>query len=132
MGFKRAIIQDGGLSRASRAGDSVTSPIITVVATDTALTLTIPQIAGGIIQYTGFSVGRVLTTPTATDFLAAYPEMDVGDSYQFKVSVVPAFAGTWAAGVGVTLAGKTTAPASTVVDVYVTKNSTTAVTWNVL
>lgn len=132
MGFKRLMVQDGGLTRAARQGDHVDNPMITVVAADAADTVTVAKIAGGVLQYTGFSAGRVLTTDSAANILAAYPELDVGDAIFFKCSVVPAFAGTWAAGAGVTLKGKATVPASTQVDVYITKTGAATVDWNVL
>ena len=101
------------------------------VATDANVTLTVDQMSGGMIQYTGFTAGRNLTTPTAALILAAATDMDVGDSFAFIVSVVPAFAGTWVAGTGVTLAGRATTPASTWSIVTVTKLSATTVEWRV-
>ena len=132
MGYKRLIIQDGGMTRNARVGDSEQNPLITVISADAADTLTVTKCSGGVVQYTGFTAGRVLTTDTAANYLAAYPEMDIGDAYLFKVSCVAAFAGTWAAAAGVTLKGKTTCPASSNVDVYIVKTSATTVDWNVL
>jgi hypothetical protein len=57
--------------------------------------------------------------------------MDIGDSFQLIVSIVPAFAGTWTAGAGVTLTGRATTPASSWSIVTVTKLSATTVSWNV-
>jgi len=133
MGFKRAIISDGGLMRSARAGDaSANNPVITSIATDANAVLTVAQIAGGVVQFTGFTAGRTITTPTAALILAAFPEMDIGDSIEFEVSCVAAFAGTWAAGTTVTLAGRATTPASSWSKIYITKTSATAVTWTVL
>ena len=132
MGYKRVIIQDAGLSRNARVGDSVLNPLITSIATDAAATLDVAKIAGGVIQYTGFTAGRVLTTATAADILAAFPEMDIGDSISLVVSCTAAFAGTYAAGTGVTLAGRATTPASSYSLIYITKTSATTVTWTVL
>lgn len=132
MGYKRAIIQDSGLSRNSRAGDMIMNPVITTIATDAAATIDVAKLSGGVIQYTGFTAGRVLTTDTAANILAANPEMDIGDSLLVKISCVAAFAGTFAAGAGVTLRGKTTCPASSQIDVYVVKTSATTVDWNAL
>ena len=102
-----------------------------LIATDAALTLTIAQMAGGLVIFTGFTAGRAVTTPTAAQILAAAPDMDIGDSFSFFASVTPAFAATWTAGVGVTLAGRATLPASTVLQVItVTKLSATTVSWN--
>jgi len=132
MGYKRVMVQDSGLTRTARAGDTLANPVITVITADAAATIDVAKMQSGVVQFTGFSAGRVLTTDTAANILAALPEMDIGDAYNFKVSVVPAFAGTWAAGTGVTIKGKTTCPASTEVNVYVVKTSATTVDWNTL
>lgn len=132
MPFKRIIIQEAGLSRVMRAGDNWDNPSISTVTTDANATITAAQLAGGVVQYTGFTAGRTLTTDTAANILAGFPEMDIGDSYGFSVSIVPAFAGTFAAGTGVTLAGRATCPASTSVTVYVTRTGETTVKWTVL
>lgn len=133
MGFKRGMINDGGLARAMRAGDGSTqNPVIVVNATDGVHTVTVAEIACGVLQFTSFGSGHNVTTPTAALILAAFPEMDVGDSIHFKVSCVAAYAATWAAGDSVTLAGRATTPASSASDIYITKTSATAVTWNVL
>ena len=113
MGAVRAMVQDGGLARNSRAGDNTMTgfnPLI--VSADANATLTVEAVAGGLIQYTGFTAGRNLTTDTAANYIAANPWMDIGDSFAVEVSIVPAFAGTLVAGTGVTLAGKTTVVAS--------------------
>lgn len=131
--FKRALTYAAnGVPAPMRAGDGLLGNLnITSVATDAAVTMTVAQMAGGLVQYTGFTAGRAITTPTAALILAANPGMDVGDSFSFIVSVVPAFAGTWTAGTGVTLAGRATTPASSWSIVTVTKTSATTVTWTV-
>lgn len=133
MGFKRTMVSDGGLSRPGRAGDGMLSHVaISTVTADAAATISAAQIASGAVLYTGFSAGRVLTTDTAVNLAAAFPEMDIGDIIQVKVSIVPAFAGTFAAGAGVTLAGRTTCPASSSVDVYIVRTGAATFTWTVL
>ena len=132
MGYKRVITQDAGLSRNARVGDNILNPLITSIAADAAATIDVAKIAGGVIQYTSFTAGRVLTTDTAANILAAFPEMDTGDSLSLVVSCVAAFAGTYAAGTGVTLAGRATTPASSYSLIYITKTSATTVTWTVL
>ena len=132
MGFKRIILQDSGLSRNMRQGDGWDNPVISTIATDAAATITATQVAGGVIQYTGFSAGRVLTTDTAANFAAAFPEMDIGDAIGFTVSIVPAFAGTWAAGAGVTITGRLTCPASTGVTVYLVKTGAATFNWTTM
>ena len=134
MLFKRFLATDqAGLPQVSRQGLGIPANIsITTVSADANATLTVAQMAGGCIQYTGFTAGRTLTTPTAALILAACPDMDIGDSFTFAVSCVAAFAGTWAAGTGVTLAGRATTPASSYSLIVVTKTSSSAVTWTVL
>lgn len=133
MGFKRGMIMDGGLARAMRAGDGSTfNPKIVTYATDAAYTVTVADIACGILVATSLSAGRIFTTPTEALILAAFPEMDVGDSIHFKVSAIAAFAITWAAGTGVTLAGRATTPASTMTEILITLTASGAITWTVL
>lgn len=132
--FNRVLsTNQSGLPQIGRAGQGfLGNLIISSIAADANATLTVAQMSGGVVQFTGFSVGRNLTTPTAALILAAAPDMDIGDSFYFVVSIIPAFAGTWVAGVGVTLAGRATTPAATATRVVVTKTSATTVTWNVL
>ena len=132
MSMVRPLVQDGALTRSARAGDLVFNPAILTVATDANRTLTVADISGNALVFTGFTAGRTLTTDTAASMLAANPSMDIGDSFQLVVSVVPAFAATYAAGTGVTLAGRATTPASSWSMIYVTKTSATAMTWTVL
>jgi hypothetical protein len=131
--FKRVLTAPGtNIPEVSRAGLGFLGALNKIsIATDSALTLTVAQMSGGYIQYTGFTAGRALTTPTAALILAACPDMDIGDSFSFVVSVVPAFAATWTAGVGVTLSGRATTPASTWSLVTVTKLTSSTVEWNV-
>jgi hypothetical protein len=134
--FARALVSNmvnKGLREPMRAGVGIlANPIVSTIATNADLTLTVAQMAGGIVQFTSFSAGRAVTTPTAALILAAATDMDIGDSFVIMVSCVAAFAATWAAGVGVTLAGRATTPASDCTMVVVTKTSATTVTWTVL
>lgn len=132
MGFKRIILQDSGLSRNMRTGDNWDNPVITIVAADANAVMLATQVTGGVIQYTGFTAGRNLTTDTAANFAAVFPEMDIGDALGFTISVIPAFAGTFVAGTGVTLAGRSTVPAASAVTVYLIRTGAAAYTWNVL
>lgn len=101
------------------------------VSADAAQSLTVDQMAGGMIQYTGFTAGRNLTVPTAAAILAAATDMDIGDSFSIIVSITTGFAGTWVTNTGVTLAGRATVPASSWAIVTVTKLSATTVEWRV-
>lgn len=134
MSALRPIVQDGGgLSRNARAGDNVLSTrSLTTIATDTNATLAVATIAGGLVQFTGFTAGRTLTTDTAANIIAANPWMDIGDSFEVVVSISTAFAGTLAAGTGVTLAGKATVVASGLATLLFTKTGAAAVTCTVL
>lgn len=131
--FLRPLIQDTLMTRSGRAGDySILNPVVTLNAVDANDTMTAAEIAGGVMQYTAFTAGRTLTTDTAANILAANPAMDIGDSLMCKVSIVPAFAGTFAAGTGVTLQGRPTCPASSSVDVVITRTAAATVDWRVL
>lgn len=102
-----------------------------LVATNADMTATVAQMAGGAIIYTSLSAGRSVTTPTAALILAAATSMDIGETFSFFVSAQAAFAVTWVAGVGVTLAGRATTPASSWSLIVVEKTSATTVTWTV-
>jgi len=105
---------------------------ITSKATDANHTITVAEMAGGVIYYSALSAGRNVTTPTAALILAAAPDMDVGDTFMLIVSIQDAFAITWVAGVGVTLDGRATTPASSNSIIVVEKLSSTTVKWTVL
>jgi hypothetical protein len=122
---------DGQLQRLARAGDSITQPNPLAVTADANDTLTVEKIARRFVQYTGFTAGRNLTTDTAANIIAAFPEMDIGDGITMVVSVVPAFAGTYVAGTGVTLAGRATTPASSWSLITITKTGAATVEWRV-
>ena len=122
-----------GLPQIGRAGQGMLGNIaIAEVLTDANMTMTVAQMAGGAVYYSALSAGRQVTTPTAALILAAAPDMDIGDSFMFWVSIQDAFAITWVAGTTVTLAGRATTAASGSSLIVVTKTSATAVTWTVL
>jgi len=122
----------GGMLKATASGDSLLTPATIVNAVDAVDTVTVDKIHAGVVQYTAFSAGRNLTTDTAANIIAAFPEMDIGDSIMFCVSLQAAFAGTWVAGTGVTLAGRPTTPASSFSLVVIKKLTATTVEWRVL
>ena len=123
MAGVRAVVQDpGGLSRAGRAGDNRLELVVpTIISADAVDTLTVAKIAAGLVAYTGFTAARVLTTDTAANILAAFPSMDIGDSISLQIGISTAFAGTLAAGTGITLKGKTAVPASGAATLYFTR-----------
>jgi hypothetical protein len=107
----------------------VGNPTIVEKTTDANHTLTVAEMSGGLVYYSALSAGRTVTTPTAALILAAAPDMDIGDSFCFMVSIQDAFAITWAAGAGVTLRGRATTPASSSTWIVVVKTSATTVDW---
>lgn len=134
MLFKRLMATDNaGLPQVSRQGLGMVGNISVVEkTTDAAHTITVAEMGGGCIYYSALSAGRTVTTPTAALILAACPDMDIGDSFCFWVAIQDAFAITWAAGVGVTLAGRATTAASSSSMIVVTKTSATTCNWHVL
>lgn len=131
MLFKRVnLMAANQLPTPMRMGDGfLGNPTIASKTTDANHTLTVAEMSGGLVYYSALSAGRQVTTPTAALILAAAPDMDVGDSFCFLVSIQDAFALTWAAGAGVTLLGRATTPASSSTWVVVTKTSSTTVDW---
>lgn len=131
MLFKRAQLTSmSGLPEISRAGSGMLGNFaIASKTTDANHTLTVAEMSGGLVYYSALSAGRTVTTPTAALILAACPDMDIGDSFSFIVSIQDAFAITWAAGTGVTLDGRATTPASSSTMIVVIKTAATTVTW---
>ena len=131
MLFKRNLISTASLMPAPmRMGDGfLGNPTVLEKTTNADHTITVAEMSGGLIYYSALSAGRAVTTPTAALILAAAPDMDVGDSFCFLVSIQDAFAITWAAGTDVTLMGRATTPASSSTWIVVTKTSATTVTW---
>ena len=133
MLFKRVLASDkSGLPQVSRQGLGLIANIdITSKTTDVNHTLTVAEMSGGMVYYSALSAGRNVTVPLATDILAAAPDMDIGDSFSFFVSIQDAFAITWVTNTGVTLVGRATTPASSWSLITVTKLTATTVQWHV-
>ncbi len=135
MLFKRVQYTAGGqeIPGKSSVGTGLIGNVsITSKTTDANHTITVAEMAGGVLYYSALSAGRTVTTPTAALILAAAPDMDVGDTFMLIVSIQDAFAITWAAGAGVTLDGRATTPASSNSIIVVEKTSATTVKWTVL
>lgn len=135
MSFLRSMVGNAAnMWRSTRQGDGFhgMNVDLEVIAVDAAATLTVAQLSKGGVQFTGFTAGRNITTPTAALMLAAWPDMDIGDTYVVAISCVAAFAGTYVAGAGVTLAGRATTPASSWSLIQIKKLSATTVEWRVL
>ena len=133
MLFKRILATNSaGLPQVSRQGLGIVANVdITSKTTNVDHTLTVAEMASGMMYYSALSAGRTVTTPTAALILAACPDMDIGDSFSFIVSIQDAFAITWAADAGVTLVGRATTPASSWSFITVTKLTATTVQWHV-
>lgn len=105
---------DGRLPQPLKVGDGIVANVAVHSKTDdAAATITTTQLAGGFIQQSGtLTAGRTITTPTGTLLDAAFPTMDVGDSFCFVVSNANAGAQnlTVAGGTGVTLTGSGVIP----------------------
>jgi hypothetical protein len=134
MPFIRTLVNNGnGLPRNARSGDGFLSFLLPIIiTTDANVTLTSAQVTGsGFIQFTAWTASRAVTTPTAAQIIADNAEMDIGDTFVVLMSVVPAFAATFTAGTGVTLAGRTTVPASSSAFIMITRTGAATVEWRI-
>ena len=134
MSGSRPIVKGpGGLSREAANGDGIFQvPVVKTVSADANYTITATDIAGGVLAFTGFTAGRNLTTDTAANIIAAFPQLNVGEAVVLQVGISVAYAGTLVAGTDVTLAGKATVVASGSAFLYFTKTSATTVTLTVI
>jgi hypothetical protein len=127
--FVRAEVYEKGMCRQARVGDGfVANPLITTNAAAGAQNITLPAILGGVALFTGAAGAVNYTLPATAAILAAMPDMDIGDSYVYKLTNTAAQAATIVAGdADTTLAGFTTANANTRTCV-ITKTSATTIT----
>mgnify|MGYP003622384306 CR=1 FL=1 len=108
----------GGLAKECRPGEApISSMLPTLISADAADSLLVAK----------FSAGRTLTADTAANYLAAFPQLDIGESIECVVGVSTAFALTLVTAAGVTLKGRATVPASTTCRIFITKTSATTV-----
>ena len=106
MSFKRFIVRDSGLQREARVGDGFAAmPKITSVATAGDLTLSVAAVQGGIAQFTGAAGAVAYTLPLAADLIAAFPMMDIGDTYVFVIQNTASQNATVTTNTGITLTG---------------------------
>jgi hypothetical protein len=127
--FTRACVKDDSMERQARAGDGwLANPVITTNAASGNQSITIAMIAGGAGVFTGAAGGVQYTIPAAADIIAAFPQMDIGDSLTFTITNTAAQVATLnTAATGVTYAGFTTANAQTRTGI-ITKTASTTVT----
>ncbi len=127
--FVRNCVKQDGMERQARAGDGwMANPLITTNASAGNQSITLAMIAGGAGVFTGAAGAVQYTIPVAADIIAAFPDMDIGDSLTFTVTNTAAQAATLnTAATGVTYAGFTTANAQTRTGI-ITKTSSTTVT----
>jgi hypothetical protein len=127
MSFARNLIVDGqGITRKARAGDGMLASLSqTANAVDANSTIPLAAVLGGLYIRNGMTATRADTVPTGAQLDAALPDMDVGDALLIVISVTTAFALTFTAATGVTLAGKTV-PASGFIYVLLSLDSRTA------
>lgn len=124
--FSRACLYKGGIEQEARAGDGfLANPLITTNASAGNQSITVTQIAGGIAQFTGAAGAVNLTLPTAAAILAAFPDMDIGDSYLFAVSNTAAQAATITTNTGITLSGNSAVVNATMKWVLLVKTAST-------
>lgn len=127
--FVRPMVYEKGTVRASRVGDGILAiPQVTAVSADSNQTISAAAILGGVYTHAGHTASRTDTTDTAANLLAAMPDMDIGDSYVFKVASLAAFPIVVAGGAGVTASGNLTVAANGAKDFILTKTSATTMT----
>lgn len=127
MGASRQAVRSGGLVTDRRAGDAVVSGRQPVVVTaDANYTMTPSDVAAGFLQFTGFTAGRNITLPSATQLNDAFPEVGIGEAVELLVSITTAFAGTLVAGAGITIAPRTVINSNTSTTMLLIKTGATA------
>lgn len=103
MGFLRGWKFQNGLPRKERGGDGYGANAAVIKnAGAGAQAISLAQILGGIAFFSGAAGAVAYTLPTTAQLLAALPDMDIGDSYHFKLINTAAFAATITAGDGST------------------------------
>lgn len=125
--FSRPLVRQGGMIREMRAGDGVAANLSrTHLTLDSNQTLSVAMIAGGLISREGLSANRTDTTPTAAELIAAFPEMDIGDTLVVIVSNFDnAQTVTLTGGTDVTDLGNRTVPADSSKHFVLEKTSAT-------
>jgi hypothetical protein len=101
--FSRACVNEKGVDRLARVGEGfLDKPLVTTNAAAGNQTISVAQILGGVARFTGAAGAVTYTTPTAAALAAAMPDMDIGDTYMFKIVNTAAQTATIAGGTDVT------------------------------
>lgn len=100
----RLTILEAGIARVARKGDGPTFNLgATALTTAGAGTLLAALLSTGLILRTGPGGAFADTTDTGVNIDAAYPNLQIGDTFSLFYSCSVAFASTITAGVGITL-----------------------------
>lgn len=105
MSFVRPVVIEGGLQQPARTGACASAGPLAVNTVAAAATLTAALISSGAVL---LNTGATIGPDTATNFLAAYPDLQIGDSITCYVTNNTAAALTPTASAGVTIGGRGT------------------------
>ena len=101
--FVRPCVYDASMERQARVGEGfMAMPLVSTNSAAGNQTISLSQIAGGVARFTGAAGAVTYTTPTAADLAAAFPTMDIGDTYVFSIVNTAAQTATIAGGTDVT------------------------------
>jgi hypothetical protein len=115
-------VTGAGVARATAPAN----PITWAGGTTNSTMLAASMIPGALVQRTGATGAFTETFDTAANIIAAYPEIEIGQTYMFKYCNVAAQTATYTTNTGITLTGlATNAGTSLTHAIYVTKLSAT-------
>ncbi len=111
----RNMLRINGSAQAGPAGyRNLNNRRVFLEATAATMTLTAAHIAAGYVLRSGQAGAIADVLPTADQLLAAFPELTRGDTFDWMLGSSTANANVIVAGTGITLAGTTSAAASSV------------------
>lgn len=123
-GLNRALIQTNeGDRRVARVGDgNMAFVAVAAIAADANTTLTPAQLLGGVVTSAAKTASRNMILPLATDMAAAtVPNMDIGDTFIFKLASIDGQSAVVTTNTGWTVIGNATVLTASAKDVVVTK-----------
>lgn len=131
-GFNRTLIQTNeGDRRVARPGDGMLQSVaIAALTNDANNVLTPAQVLGGLITSSGKTASRNLQLPLASDFAAAVPNMDIGDTLMFQVASLDGQSAVVTTNTGWTVSGNATVALNSAKEFVVQK--TGAATFNII